>query len=147
MVVREVSTTVVSVHVGPEKRANLETFRAWLVENVLPDYPYVVGGDLNASRAFAAWHAAYLSGLSALGLHDCHWSLHERETPSFWGRQSTEARFQDDHFFTNRAVGPFVRVCVVVDDADTRRLSDHGPVTLEIDAGPANIGTQPEGRQ
>jgi Endonuclease/Exonuclease/phosphatase family len=134
--VRGVPTEVVSVHVGPQKlRGNLEALRAWLVDHVLPDNPFVVGGDLNSSRSFAPWHSEYLSELSTLGLHDCHWSLHEKESPSFWGRQSAEARYQDDHFFTNRSLGQFARVCAVVDNENTRRFSDHGPVKLELDGG------------
>jgi len=141
--VRGVPTDVVSLHVGPETRRNLETLRAWLEDHVLPDNPFVVGGDLNSSRSFAPWHSAYLTGLSTLGLHDCHWSLHKKESPSFWGRQSAGARYQDDHFFTNRSLGQFARVCEVVDNENTRRFSDHGPLTLELDEGPANPRMEP----
>jgi endonuclease/exonuclease/phosphatase family metal-dependent hydrolase len=135
LAVRGVPTEVVSVHVGPESRANLEALRRWLVDHVLPDNPFVVGGDLNSSRSFAPWHSAYLTELSTLGLHDCHWSLHKKESPSFWGRQSAKARYQDDHFFTSHSLGVFARVCTVVDNEDTRRLSDHGPLTLELEEG------------
>src|SRR5262245_9343895 len=40
---------VASVHVGgPEYQRNLEFLRDWLVAEVVPDPPFVVGGDLNS---------------------------------------------------------------------------------------------------
>jgi exonuclease III len=125
-------TNAVSVHVGPEKWANQKSLRSWMVDQLLPAGCCVIGGDLNASRSFSQRHRDYLSGLSVAGFHDCHWSKHQRERPSFWGRQGVK-EYQDDHFFTDQSLARSIRACEVVDNALTRLLSDHGPLTLDLD--------------
>jgi hypothetical protein len=82
--------SVFSVHVGPESWKNQEALEPWIVRQVHAE-PSVVGGDINTNRAYSAKHAAFFDRLSASGVHDCHWSEHGRETPSFWGKQSTAA--------------------------------------------------------
>jgi endonuclease/exonuclease/phosphatase family metal-dependent hydrolase len=128
------STRAFSVHVGPEKWANQEALEPWLAIRA-QEAPCVIGGDFNTSRAYSRKHEAYLNRLSVVGLHDCHWIKHGREVPSFWGRQSRAAKYQDDHFFTSRSLAGFVHDCSVVDNSLTRLLSDHGPVTLDLKSG------------
>lgn len=127
---------VFSVHVGPESWENQEALEPWLVSQVHAE-PSVVGGDINTSRAYSAKHAAFFDRLVASGVHDCHWSRQGRETPSFWGRQSTAATYQDDHFFASQSLAEAVTDCWVDDNPLTRILSDHGPVVLEIQAAAA----------
>jgi endonuclease/exonuclease/phosphatase family metal-dependent hydrolase len=128
------ATQAISVHVGPESWRNQVWLRAWLLGQ-LSDGPLVVGGDFNVSREYSAKHKAYLSGLSADGFHDCHFAKQGEEKPSFWGWQSGTAKYQDDHFFTSPSLGSAVRDCDVVDNALTRLLSDHGPITLDLNSG------------
>ena len=127
---------VFSVHVGPESWKNQEALEPWLVRQVHAE-PSVVGDDMNTSRAYSAKHAAFFDRLVASGVHDCHWSRQGRETPSFWGRQSTAATYQDDHFFASQSLAEAVTDCWVDDNPLTRILSDHGPVVLEIQAAAA----------
>lgn len=123
-----------SVHVGPESWKNQEALERWLVEQMHVG-PFVVGGDFNTSRSYSEKHRAYLARLVASGVHDCHWSKHGRETPSFWGRQSRAATYQNDHFFTSQSFACLVRDCWVADNPLTRKLSDHGPVVLDLESG------------
>ena len=125
--------SVFSVHVGPESWANQETLEPWLVRQVHAE-PSVVGGDINTSRSYSAKHAAFFDRLAAAGVHDCHWSEHGREVPSFWGRQSVAVTYQDDHFFASPSLAAVVTGCWVDDNPLTRILSDHGPVVLDIEA-------------
>jgi hypothetical protein len=123
--------SVFSVHVGPESWANQEALEPWLVRQVHAE-PSVVGGDINTSRTYSSKHAAFFDRLAAAGVHDCHWSQHGREVPSFWGRQSAAITYQDDHFFASPSLAGSVTECWVDDNPVTRILSDHGPVVLEI---------------
>lgn len=124
-------TRVLSVHVGPESWANQKALEPWLIEQVNAA-PCVVGGDFNTSRHYASKHKLFFDRLLAAGVHDCHWSKHGREVPSFWGRQTRTAKYQDDHFFTSQSLAGFVSDCDVVDNPLTRLLSDHGPVVLSL---------------
>jgi len=125
------SLRVFSVHVGPESWKNQVALEPWLVSQV-HDSPTVVGGDINTSRAFSPKHKEYLQRLIESGVHDCHWAKHKRETPSFWGKQSRGAKYQDDHFFASPTLGDSVTSCWVEDNPLTRTLSDHGPLVLDL---------------
>jgi endonuclease/exonuclease/phosphatase family metal-dependent hydrolase len=120
-----------SVHVGPESWKNQEAFKPWLVGKVRAELT-VVAGDINTSRAYAAKHKAYLNRLIESGVHDCHWAKHGKETPSFWGRQSRVAKYQDDHVFASQLLASVVTDCWVDGNPLTRILSDHGPVVLDL---------------
>ena len=122
---------VCSVHLGPESWKNQEAFEPWLLDQVRAE-PTVVAGDINTSRAYSAKHKAYLAHLIESGVHDCHWAKRKKETPSFWGRQSREAKYQDDHIFTSPLLANSVTDCWVDDNPLTRILSDHGPVVLDL---------------
>jgi endonuclease/exonuclease/phosphatase family metal-dependent hydrolase len=127
------SLRVFSVHVGPESWKNQETFEPWLISQVQAE-PTVVGGDINTSRAYSARHAAFLTHLIEAGVHDCHWAKHKHEVPSFWGRQSRVAKYQDDHWFASRTLADSISDCWIEVNPLTRILSDHGPVVLSLES-------------
>jgi hypothetical protein len=133
------SIRVFSVHLGPESWANQEAFEPWLVNQIHAE-PSVVGGDINMSRAYSERHKAYLDRLVNAGVHDCHWCQNGREVPSFWGRQSRPAKYQDDHFFASQSLADCVTACWVDDNPLTRVLSDHGPVVLDLEK---TVGSHP----
>jgi endonuclease/exonuclease/phosphatase family metal-dependent hydrolase len=41
--------------------------------------------------------------------------------------------YQNDHFFISNGWAARVRSCKVIDNEVVRRLSDHGPVEMELD--------------
>jgi endonuclease/exonuclease/phosphatase family metal-dependent hydrolase len=131
---------VVSVHVypGDDQHADL----ARLVEVVASSFagmPVLVGGDFNAARRFDEVYrrkknkfGTFFEAMASAGFHEVHWALHGREVQSFWGRQTKEA-YQDDHFFVTKSWATRVRSCDVIDNERVRRVSDHGPVMLDLD--------------
>jgi len=101
------------------------------------DEPAVVAGDFNAARHYDEVYGRKLCGgffeaMEAAGFHEAHWKLHGKEAQSFWGRQAKE-KYQDDHFFVTGGWAARVKSCTVVDNEVVRRVSDHGPVVLELD--------------
>ncbi len=129
---------VVSVHVypGEKQHADLARLVAELAR-ALPGRPALVGGDFNSARHFdtvygGKKHATFFDSMGTAGFHQAHWALHGREVQSFWGKQAKE-KYQDDHFFLSQRWAPRVRTCEVVDNDLVRRVSDHGPVVLELD--------------
>jgi hypothetical protein len=68
------------------------------------------------------------------GFYEAHWAIHGKEVQSFWGRQAKE-KYQDDHFFVTNAWASRVSDPNVVDNEVVRRVSDHGPVVFDPDAG------------
>ena len=130
--------TAVSVHVypGEEHHADLERL-VELLRATLRGRRVLVGGDFNAARRFDAVyggqkHQRFFTAMERAGFHEAHWGVHGREVQSFWGRQTKES-YQDDHFFLSSEWQARVRSCDVVDNESVRRLSDHGPVVLELD--------------
>jgi len=123
--------TVASIHVAPtkEKRRHLQN----LIDVLFPALKgraFVAGGDFNAARSYGqGW---FFAELAERGLHDCHWDLHGQEGRSFWGQHGLEA-IPGDYFFVDAATGR-ASACYVVDNEEVRRLSDHGPVLLHLDA-------------
>jgi endonuclease/exonuclease/phosphatase family metal-dependent hydrolase len=131
------SVVVASIHVCPDRRLakNVGTLGTALPA-VVAGRPFVVGGDLNSSRHFDAvykrrTHAAFLAKMSAIGAHDCLFTLHGRETQSYWGR-AREA-YQVDHLFVDAGAASRVRACDVLTTDATRKLSDHSPVVLDLE--------------
>ena len=136
-------TLVASVHVGPpDYKKHLRMLADGLSEAV-DGRRFVVGGDFNAARHWddvygGCWYTNYFDDLAQRRFHDCHWAQHGKEVQSFWGHQAREA-YQCDHLFVDPATAPHVSDCAIVDNADVRRLSDHGPIQLTIrdtDEGP-----------
>jgi endonuclease/exonuclease/phosphatase family metal-dependent hydrolase len=139
----EVSTpagplTALSAHVypGEEQHADLKRL-VEVLGTTFAGRTLLIGGDFNAARRFdkvycGKRHGAFFTAMKTAGLHEVHWELHGREIQSFWGRQSKEA-YQDDHFFVTTGWASRVRSCKVIDNEVVRRLSDHGPVEMELD--------------
>jgi endonuclease/exonuclease/phosphatase family metal-dependent hydrolase len=94
---------------------------------------FVVGGDINAARHFDViykkrTYAKFFASVAKRGLHDCHFGLHGKDERTFWGK----GEYQLDHFFVEENGKASVRKCEVVTTTDTRRLSDHSPLVLEL---------------
>ena len=134
--------TVVSVHVYPGKEQHTDLKRLVdLVDRASGQQSVLVGGDFNAARHFddvygGKKYKTFFAAMEEAGLHDVHWGIHGREVQSFWGHQTTEP-YQDDHFFITKAWSTRIRSCNVVDNEVVRRVSDHGPVVLELDVSAA----------
>lgn len=134
---------VAAVHVypGDEQHADLARLVALLRQTFEAD-SVLVGGDFNAARHFddiyrrKEKYAAFFDAMAEAGFHDAHWGIHGREVQSFWGKRAKEP-YQDDHFFISNAWASRVRSCDVIDNEVVRRVSDHGPVVLELDVAPA----------
>lgn len=132
---------VAAVHVypGEEQHADLrklvEVLRSSFAGETL-----LVGGDFNAARHFddiyrrKEKYATFFNAMAEAGFHDAHWGFHGREVQSFWGKKAKEP-YQDDHFFIGETWASRVQSCSVVDNEIVRRVSDHGPVVLELDVG------------
>jgi len=127
--------TVVSAHIWTGKSQYADLAR--LVELAAGSFatPVLVGGDFNACRRFdevnRTTYKRFFEAMTAAGFDEPHWRIHGKEVQTFWGHQAKEA-YQDDHFFVSKAWAEKVRECRVVDDAVVRRVSDHGPVVLEL---------------
>lgn len=129
--------SVAAVHAYPGKYADLEKLVELL--GTTSAQPLVVGGDFNAARHFdtvygGKKYARFFEAVANAGFHDAHWGIHGREVQSFWGKKTTQP-YQDDHFFVSKSWASRVRSCNVVDNEIVRRVSDHGPVVLELDVG------------
>jgi len=130
--------TVVSVHVYPGKEQHTDLKRLVdLLGSASGQQSVLVGGDFNAARHYDDVHGGkkyktFFAAMEEAGLHDVHWGIHGREVQSFWGHQTTEP-YQDDHFFITKAWSAHIHSCNVVDNEVFRRVSDHGPVMLELD--------------
>lgn len=130
--------SVVSVHVYPGEEQHADLARlVELLGSTFADLPVLVGGDFNSARRFdevygGKRHRTFFAAMETAGLHEVHWGIHGREIQSFWGRQTKEA-YQDDHFFVTNAWAPRIVSCTVIDNDVVRRVSDHGPVVMELD--------------
>lgn len=131
---------VASVHVYPGKEQHADLARlVELIGSTLADQPLVIGGDFNAARHFDTVYGGkkygrFFEAMGSAGFHDAHWGLHAREVQSFWGKKAKEL-YQDDHFFISKTWASRVLSCEVKDNEIVRRVSDHGPVVLELDVG------------
>ena len=127
---------IASIHVCPDKNLakNMEMLGDVLTP-LLAGRRFIVGGDLNSGRHFDAVnkrssHRRFLDKLATLEANDCHFALNGREVQSYWGR-AIEA-YQLDHLFVDAAAAPAVRACDVLTNDETRRLSDHSPLVLDL---------------
>ncbi len=129
---------VVAAHVYPKENLHRDLAKLTeLASTTYGDLPVLLGGDFNSARRFdevygGKKHRGFFAAMEAGGLHDVHFGIHGRETQSFWGHQTKE-QYQDDHFFLSKTWIPRATSCEVVDNEFVRRLSDHGPVVLELD--------------
>jgi exonuclease III len=103
---------------------------------------FILGGDLNTAREAARrWprngHLEFWRDVETWGLRDCHYLLNGVERQSFWrgvlrNRPPTMDGLQDDHVFVDAETIKAVTQCFVLDTPEVRRLSDHGPVVVEL---------------
>lgn len=103
---------------------------------------FIVGGDLNTSRLLGKvyaeeyLHAAFWDEVDSGKLKESlPGGLEERQ--SYWGhgednKGPTGNMLQDDHLFFDAETVRLVDECGVRDTAKVRRLSDHGPVVVEL---------------
>ncbi len=127
-----------SVH-APARKSQLDALRKLVgaVTKLAREGRLVVGGDFNAARLWddAKHKTAYrpfFEAMAAAAFYDCTWRKNGREQQSFW-RDEGALPLQDDHIFVNETWGAKVSQCSVIDNAEVRRLSDHGPVLLVVD--------------
>jgi exonuclease III len=117
---------------------------------------FIVGGDLNTARAAAlAWpdngHGEFWAELDASEFRDCHYLLHGAERQSFWRDQlrgqplTVGNALMDDHVFVDRGTLEYVKSADVLDTPEIRKLSDHGPVVVDL-VLPAEAWTLPRSR-
>lgn len=130
---------VIGVHVypGDEQAADLKRL-AELFSTAFVNSAILVGGDFNAARHFDKVYGRnkyrpFFAAMETAGLRDVHWDIFGREIQSFWGRQTKEP-YQDDHLFITKTWSKRVLSCSVIDNEFVRRVSDHGPLLLELDA-------------
>lgn len=144
---RDGSVLAVSVHVSTDgdQEERLALLADSLAERARTER-IIVGGDFNAARLFDENHGydfnAFFEAMRNGGFFECHWRMHGREEQTLW-RKGTKEPYQDDHIFVSETLAPQVRACAVVDAeqiaagkppvAVTRKLSDHGPVLLDVD--------------
>lgn len=138
LIIADVPTLFLSVHVGPPNYRKHLRGLADALTPLLDGRRFVVGGDLNAARHLddvygGKWFTRYFEDLAVRQFHDCHWAQHGKEVQSFWGHQAREA-YQCDHVFTDSTTAQGVSACAVIDNPDVRALSDHGPLELTIRA-------------
>lgn len=128
--------TVASVHVDTkDQKKNLRALVDALVL-LTAGGRFVIGGDFNACRRYDEVYKKnaygwFFTELAERGFHDCHFGLHGREVQTFWGHQAKQA-YQLDHFFIEGEGEARVRSCAVVTTDETKRLSDHSPVILDV---------------
>jgi endonuclease/exonuclease/phosphatase family metal-dependent hydrolase len=131
----------VSVHLYPHSgeahQANLrllfDALKAAMTKPPITGGRFVAGGDINAARHFDVvyekkTYAKFFASVAKRGLHDCHFGLHGQDERTFWGK----GEYQLDHFFVEESAKASVRKCDVITTAETRRLSDHSPLVLEL---------------
>ena len=128
---------VVSAHLYPHSvqgrhQENLRVLFDTLKANMTGGR-FVVAGDINAARRFDViykkkTYGKFFASVAKRGLHDCHFGLHGQDERTFWGK----GEYQLDHFFVEESGKAWVRKCDVITTAETRRLSDHSPIALEL---------------
>jgi exodeoxyribonuclease-3 len=136
----------------------LDALNVWLQAALIDSPRLVVAGDYNIApddqdvHDPQAWAGQVLcsepererfAALLALGFHDA-WRLFEQAPKSFtwWDYRQLGFRLNKglriDHLLVSQALRPGARSCVI--DRAPRKLekpSDHAPVILELDPGPA----------
>lgn len=96
---------------------------------------FIVGGDLNTARLCEkVWpgHGPFFERLSDSIFFDCFQKFHEKEEQTFF-RKGSKNPFQDDHIFVSKNLAEKVKTCYVLNNENTRNLSDHIPIICEID--------------
>lgn len=104
---------------------------------------FIVGGDLNTARTAAlAWpengHGEFWAELDASEFRDCYYLFHGGERQTFWrdelrGQPLTVGNsLMDDHVFVDPQTFDYLEDVEIIDTPDVHRLSDHGPVIIDL---------------
>ena len=123
------------VKVIPNLRRTFETVMFELQDR------FIVGGDLNTARLLGKvypkeyLHAEFWDELDSGRLKESLPGGEERQ--SYWGhgddnKGPTGNMLQDDHLFFDAETVRLVDECSVRDTTKVRRLSDHGPVVVDL---------------
>lgn len=105
------------------------------LSSVLTGKSFAVGGDLNSCRLLdevygSKHHSAFFDKIESGDFFNCHRKFHAREQQTFWGR--TQNPYQDDHLFVSQNLSEQVVSCEVLTNERILTLSDHSPVSTEI---------------
>lgn len=134
--IANVHARVIDGRVIPALRETFDELRGRLGDR------FIVGGDLNTARQAAlAWprngHREFWEELDASELKEAL-PLGGVERQSYWRewQQNKEPTLgnslQDDHLFFDETTRAAVTRCLVWDTFETRALSDHGPLVVEL---------------
>lgn len=97
----------------------------------------ILGGDLNASLQCDVHyggkaHQIFFQRMEDFGLKNCFEPFFEGFVQTH--RHSKSSRpWQNDYFFISTTLAKKLRSCVVIDNENVRRLSDHNPVVMELE--------------
>lgn len=99
-------------------------------ENIL------LGGDFNAGLLWDAMqkyptHKIMFQRVEAFGLTNCHRLFHETEERTF--RNKSDKDWHIDHLFISTGLAKRVKSCDILENEETRRLSDHNPTVMVMD--------------
>lgn len=107
------------------------------IEGELAAKSCIVGGDLNSARlAEKAWpnhgHGPFFERLDKSWLVDCRKKFYLEEIQTVF-RPKQQFPFQDDHIFVSQDLAEKVVAYEVLNTEETRRLSDHIPIVVQIE--------------
>jgi len=96
----------------------------------------VIGGDLNASEQIDAQqtgnsHKVFFDRLREFGLVNC-FDNHFDDHVQTHRHSRSDKPWQNDYFFISKKLEKYLSECVVVDDDEVRKYSDHNPVLIEL---------------
>jgi exodeoxyribonuclease-3 len=97
----------------------------------------ILGGDLNASLQCDIYyggkaHQIFFQRLEDFKLKDCFEPFFNDFVQTHRHNRSNRP-WQNDYFFISTTLAEKLRSCVVIDNEDVRRLSDHNPVIMELE--------------
>lgn len=96
----------------------------------------VIGGDLNASKQIDAQqtgnsHEVFFDRLREFGLVNC-FDNHFDDFVQTHRHGRSDKPWQNDYFFISKKLEKYLSSCVVVDNEEVRKYSDHNPVIIEL---------------
>lgn len=111
------------------------------LEDLVADKTFIIGGDLNAAKlAEKVWpgygHGPFFDRITHSKFVDCVHKFYAEEPQTVF-RPGQRYAFQDDHLFVSHDLIEKAESCTVLNNAVTRAVSDHIPVTVEINLQPS----------
>ena len=106
------------------------------IESRVDERAFIVGGDLNTARlAEEVWpghgHGPFFERIAKGRFFDCVQKFFAEEPQTVF-RPGQKHAFQDDHIFVSHDFTDKVESCNILNNNLTRVVSDHIPVTIEI---------------